>query len=172
MLLIWQQQHQTGNSACLLNTRANLTAVRRCTSFCLFHNKSSVWGEKKSWVSVGSAGEHSRGSARIMSSIQLLRVLVNERLSAAAEEIFEAVKKTIAGYEEEILLSKREIRRQRRMLQTVIKPEIKINKHSGSWMIGMYSLFRHVCSNDPDPRTSSRATPTSAKHEVASVWLT
>lgn len=67
-----------------------------------------------------------------MSSIQLLRVLVNERLSAAAEEIFEAVKKTIAGYEEEILLSKREIRRQRRMLQTVIKPEIKINKHSGS----------------------------------------
>lgn len=87
---------------------------------------------EEEWVSVGSAGEHSRGSARIMSSIQLLRVLVNERLSAAAEEIFEAVKKTIAGYEEEILLSKREIRRQRRMLQTVIKPEIKINKHSGS----------------------------------------
>ncbi|KAK2893405.1 hypothetical protein Q8A73_015889 [Channa argus] len=47
-----------------------------------------------------------------MSSIQLLRVLVNERLSTAAEEIFEAVKKTIAGYEEELLLSKREIRRQ------------------------------------------------------------
>uniref|UniRef100_UPI0037E71516 gastrula zinc finger protein XlCGF57.1-like n=1 Tax=Semicossyphus pulcher TaxID=241346 RepID=UPI0037E71516 len=65
-----------------------------------------------------------------MSSIQLLRVLVNERLSAAAEEIFEAVKKTIAGYEEEILLSKREIRRQRRMLQTVSKTEIKLNKHS------------------------------------------
>ncbi|KAG7237111.1 hypothetical protein INR49_032798 [Caranx melampygus] len=63
-----------------------------------------------------------------MSSIQRLRVLVNERLSAAAEEIFEAVQKTIAGYEEEILLSKREIRRQHRMLQTVFKPEIKINK--------------------------------------------
>ncbi|CAJ1075603.1 gastrula zinc finger protein XlCGF57.1-like [Xyrichtys novacula] len=65
-----------------------------------------------------------------MSSIQLLRVLVNERLSAAAEEIFEAVKKTIAGYEEEILLSKREIRRQRRMLQTVSKTDTKLNKHS------------------------------------------
>ncbi|KAG7220670.1 hypothetical protein INR49_017931, partial [Caranx melampygus] len=63
-----------------------------------------------------------------MSSIQRLRVLVNERLSAAAEEIFEAVQRTIAGYEEEILLSKREIRRQHRMLQTVFKPEIKINK--------------------------------------------
>lgn len=66
-----------------------------------------------------------------MSSIQLLRVLLNERLSAAADEIFEAVKKTIAGYEEEILLSKREIRRQRRMLETVLKPDIKINKLAG-----------------------------------------
>ncbi|XP_041673037.1 gastrula zinc finger protein XlCGF57.1-like [Cheilinus undulatus] len=59
-----------------------------------------------------------------MSSIQLLRVLVNERLSAAAEEIFEAVKKTIAGYEEEIQISRREIRRQRKILQTVSKDQI------------------------------------------------
>uniref|UniRef100_A0A3B5PU22 Oocyte zinc finger protein XlCOF6-like n=1 Tax=Xiphophorus maculatus TaxID=8083 RepID=A0A3B5PU22_XIPMA len=47
-----------------------------------------------------------------MSSIQLLRVLVNERLSAAADEIFEAVKKTISDYEEELLLSKQELHRQ------------------------------------------------------------
>ncbi|KAI3359310.1 hypothetical protein L3Q82_002622 [Scortum barcoo] len=60
----------------------------------------------------------------IMSRVQLLRVLVNERLSAAAEEIFEAVKKTIAGYEEEIQLCRREVRRQRRMLRTAFKPEI------------------------------------------------
>eukprot|EP00064_Thunnus_orientalis_P022204 superscaffoldBa00007285_g22391 len=65
-----------------------------------------------------------------MSSVLRLRELVNERLSAAAEEIFEAVKKAIAGYEEEILLSRREIRRQRRMLKTLSKPEININKHS------------------------------------------
>lgn len=66
-----------------------------------------------------------------MSGIQLLRVLVNERLSAAAEEIFEAVKKTLAGYEEEILLSKQEISRQNKMLQTIFKPQIKIHKLSG-----------------------------------------
>lgn len=88
-----------------------------------------------------SAREHSRQSARIMSRVELLRVLVNERLSAAAEEIFEAVKKTIAGYEEEILLSKREIHRQRRVLQTVLKPDIKTNKHSGLWINGLNSLF-------------------------------
>lgn len=66
-----------------------------------------------------------------MSSIQLLRAVVNERLSAAAEEIFEAVKKTIARYEEEIVLSKQEIHRQRRMLQTVCKRDIKTDNHSG-----------------------------------------
>lgn len=69
-----------------------------------------------------------------MSGIQLLRAVVNERLSAAAEEIFEAVKTTIAGYEEEIQHSKREIRRQRRMLQTLLNPQIKINKLTGLWI--------------------------------------
>lgn len=67
----------------------------------------------------------------VMSSIQLLRVLVNERLAAAADDILEAVKKTIAGYEEEILLSKREIRRQRRMLQRESRSETYAGKHSG-----------------------------------------
>lgn len=66
-----------------------------------------------------------------MSSIQLLRVLVNERLAAAGDEILEAVKKIIAGYEEEILMSKREIRRQRRMLQGQSKPEIHAGKQAG-----------------------------------------
>lgn len=35
-----------------------------------------------------------------------LRVFLNERLTAAAEEIFEAVEKTIAEYKEEISRSK------------------------------------------------------------------
>ncbi|MEQ2157432.1 hypothetical protein GOODEAATRI_001822, partial [Goodea atripinnis] len=56
---------------------------------------------------------------QMFSHIQLLRVLVNERLSAAADEIFEVVRKTISGYEEELLLSKQELYRQRRMLQGV-----------------------------------------------------
>lgn len=35
-----------------------------------------------------------------------LKAFLNERLTAAAEEIFEAVEKTIAGYKEEISRSK------------------------------------------------------------------
>ncbi|XP_056252188.1 uncharacterized protein LOC130181794 isoform X2 [Seriola aureovittata] len=44
-----------------------------------------------------------------MSGTQLLRVLVNERLAAAAEEIFGLFEKTIAEYQDEVVRSKREI---------------------------------------------------------------
>jgi len=54
-----------------------------------------------------------------MSSVDFLREFVNERLSAAAEEIFGVFQKTIVNYEEEI-------RRQRRLLDVVLKPEINI----------------------------------------------
>lgn len=54
-----------------------------------------------------------------MSSFEYLREFVNERLTAAAEEIFGVFKKTIVHYEEEI-------DRQRRLLDVVWKPEIKL----------------------------------------------
>ncbi|XP_033985891.1 zinc finger protein OZF-like [Trematomus bernacchii] len=56
-----------------------------------------------------------------MSSVDFLREFVNERLSAAAEEIFGVFQKTIVNYEEEI-------RRQRRLLDVVLKPEINIHR--------------------------------------------
>ncbi|KAM8761368.1 uncharacterized protein AB9X84_009077 [Acanthopagrus schlegelii] len=55
-----------------------------------------------------------------MSSVECLREFVNERLTAAAEEIFRVLKKAIVEYEEEI-------GRQRRLLDIVWKPGIKYN---------------------------------------------
>ncbi|XP_051809106.1 zinc finger protein 239-like isoform X2 [Acanthochromis polyacanthus] len=55
-----------------------------------------------------------------MSSVQNLRELINERLTAAAEEIFTEFEKTILQYEEEI-------DRQRRLLDNIWKAEIKFN---------------------------------------------
>ncbi|XP_051809102.1 zinc finger protein 239-like isoform X1 [Acanthochromis polyacanthus] len=52
-----------------------------------------------------------------MSSVQNLRELINERLTAAAEEIFREFEKTIVQYEEEI-------DRQRRLLDNIWKPQI------------------------------------------------
>ncbi|XP_035609411.1 zinc finger protein 250-like isoform X1 [Oncorhynchus keta] len=54
-----------------------------------------------------------------MSKLQLLRVFLNERLTAAAVEIFGAVEKTVVEYQEEN-------DRLRRLLRNRITPEIKL----------------------------------------------
>ncbi len=51
-----------------------------------------------------------------MSAPLLLRAFVNERLTAAAEEIFQVFERTIAKYEEEASSSKQEIERLRSLL--------------------------------------------------------
>nr|XP_020481034.1 zinc finger protein 432-like [Monopterus albus] len=56
-----------------------------------------------------------------MSSVQRLREFVTERLTAVAEEIFGGFEKIIAEYEEEI-------DRQRRLLDIVWKPEVKLHR--------------------------------------------
>uniref|UniRef100_UPI0037E87908 oocyte zinc finger protein XlCOF20-like n=1 Tax=Semicossyphus pulcher TaxID=241346 RepID=UPI0037E87908 len=56
-----------------------------------------------------------------MSSVQYFREFINERLTAAAEEIFGVLEKTIVEYEEEI-------DRQRKLLDIVWKPEIKLQR--------------------------------------------
>ncbi|KAL7401580.1 hypothetical protein ABVT39_001664 [Epinephelus coioides] len=56
-----------------------------------------------------------------MCSAESLREFVKERLTAAAEEILGAFKGTIVEYEEEI-------DRQRRLLDIVLKPEIKLHR--------------------------------------------
>ncbi|XP_051278755.1 uncharacterized protein LOC127376153 [Dicentrarchus labrax] len=56
-----------------------------------------------------------------MSSVQRLRKFVHERLTAATEEIVGVFEKTIVVYEEEI-------RRQRRLLDVVLQPELKLHR--------------------------------------------
>ncbi len=56
-----------------------------------------------------------------MSSIEHLRKFANERLTAAAEEIFGVFKTTIVEYEAEI-------DRQRKLLDIVLKPEVKLHR--------------------------------------------
>ncbi|GLD49868.1 gastrula zinc finger protein XlCGF57.1-like protein [Lates japonicus] len=56
-----------------------------------------------------------------MSSVQYLKEFINQRLTAAAEEIFRVLEKTIVEYEEEV-------DRQRRLLDIVWKPEIKLHR--------------------------------------------
>ncbi|XP_019896524.2 zinc finger protein 180 isoform X2 [Esox lucius] len=64
-----------------------------------------------------------------MSKIELLRVFLNQRLIAAAEEIFGVVEETIAEYQEEVSRTKEENGRLRSMLDVRTKPEIMLPLH-------------------------------------------
>lgn len=62
-----------------------------------------------------------------MSSAELLKQFVGERLTAAAEEIFGVFQKIVDDYEAEI-------RRQRRLLDIVTNPEIKLHRTGKAWL--------------------------------------
>ena len=68
-----------------------------------------------------------------MSQIRLLRVFLNERLTAAAEEIFGVVEKTVAEYQEEVV-------RLQRLLDIVLQPEpdITLKLHRAGLLATQY----------------------------------
>ncbi|XP_037622286.1 zinc finger protein 184-like isoform X1 [Sebastes umbrosus] len=63
-----------------------------------------------------------------MSKVEMLRAFVNQRLTAAADEIFELFERTIAEYEEELEFSSRENHRQRKLLDAVLHPEVRLHR--------------------------------------------
>nr|XP_061824014.1 zinc finger protein 3 homolog [Nerophis lumbriciformis] len=61
-----------------------------------------------------------------MCKVHMLRLLVNQRLTAAVEEIFVVLERTIAEYEEELSRTKEENERQRQLLDAVFKkPQVR-----------------------------------------------
>ncbi|XP_072295431.1 uncharacterized protein [Eucyclogobius newberryi] len=60
-----------------------------------------------------------------------LRALVNARLTAAAEEIFALVERTIAEYEEELCRSKEENQRNQQLLEEVLSPQLRLHRAEG-----------------------------------------
>nr|XP_040059094.1 zinc finger and SCAN domain-containing protein 12-like [Gasterosteus aculeatus aculeatus] len=56
-----------------------------------------------------------------MTKLEMLNAFLNERLTAAAEEIFRAVKSTVAEYQGEILRSKEENERLKRLLNVAVQ---------------------------------------------------
>ncbi|XP_029288956.1 zinc finger protein 37 homolog isoform X2 [Cottoperca gobio] len=65
--------------------------------------------------------EYLTSSSATMSSVECLREFVNERLNAAAEEIFRVFQEAVVEYEAEI-------HRLRRLLDVVWKPEINLHR--------------------------------------------
>ncbi|XP_075937410.1 uncharacterized protein LOC142938083 [Anarhichas minor] len=63
-----------------------------------------------------------------MSKVNMLRCLVNQRLTAAAEEICGLFERTIAEYEEELSRSKEENERQQKLLDAVLIPQLRLHR--------------------------------------------
>ncbi|KAM9839023.1 uncharacterized protein ACBR49_017684 [Aulostomus maculatus] len=63
-----------------------------------------------------------------MCPVQMLRALVKQRLTAAAEEIFGLFERTIAEYEERLSRSREENERQRHLLDAVLKPHVRLHR--------------------------------------------
>ncbi|XP_068583636.1 zinc finger protein 582-like [Cebidichthys violaceus] len=63
-----------------------------------------------------------------MFKVQMLRCLVNQRLTAAAEEIFGLFERTIAEHEEERSALKEENERQRKLLDAVFNPQPRLHR--------------------------------------------
>eukprot|EP00064_Thunnus_orientalis_P017306 superscaffoldBa00003645_g17387 len=61
-------------------------------------------------------------------SLQMLRAVVDQRLTAAAEEIFVLFERSIAEYEEELSRSKEENERQRKLLDAVFNPQLQLHR--------------------------------------------
>lgn len=79
-----------------------------------------------------------------MSRAEILRGIVTEKLTTAAEEILAVVERTVAGYEEEASGFRREIARQRRQLEAVLQPRVKLERRGQKKCIRKYVVrFMH-----------------------------
>lgn len=67
-----------------------------------------------------------------MSKSQILRTLVNKRLTAAAEEIFALFETTIAEYERELIRSRDEIQRKQKLLEAAVSPSVLQQQQLGA----------------------------------------
>ncbi|XP_077395962.1 uncharacterized protein LOC144032142 [Festucalex cinctus] len=69
-----------------------------------------------------------------MCKVQMLRALLNQRLSAAIDEVFVVFQRTMTEYEEELCRTKAENERQRQILDAVFKPQFGSNREDAQTM--------------------------------------
>ncbi|KAM6942383.1 uncharacterized protein PEZ65_004263 [Lycodopsis pacificus] len=63
-----------------------------------------------------------------MSEVQMLRCLLNQRLTADDEEIFGLFERTMAEHEEEVSALKEQNERQRKLLDAVYNPQLRLHR--------------------------------------------
>ncbi|XP_072226731.1 uncharacterized protein [Leuresthes tenuis] len=85
-----------------------------------------------------------------------LTALLTERLTAAAEELIGLFEKAAAEYEDRLQRSEQEIRRQKRLLDTVLKPEVRLYRADESWLIKSSGTVSAGASQHSPAHTSAQ----------------
>ncbi|XP_026177814.1 zinc finger protein 250-like isoform X2 [Mastacembelus armatus] len=80
------------------------------------------------WMKRNPGGSEGLDSLGNMSKAEILRGIVTEKLTTAAQEILAVVERTMAGYEEEASGFRKEIARQRRQLEVLLQPQVKLER--------------------------------------------
>ncbi|KAM9737635.1 uncharacterized protein ACNS7B_013278 [Menidia menidia] len=128
-----------------------------------------------------------------MCAIQLLRVSVRERINAAADELLRQLEKreeaaglrelrellterltaeltglfegTVAEYEDRLRRSEQEIRRQERLLDAVLKPQVRLTRADATGSVSLSALAPAAGGARRPARTSARRQNKSSKKE-------
>ncbi|KAM4604941.1 uncharacterized protein ACJ7VT_017252 [Polymixia lowei] len=101
-----------------------------------------------------------------MSKIQLLKALVNERLTVVAEEIFSIVERLIVEYEEELTRVNREMLRQCKQTETSKKLDLNLHIEDTQQLTDLV-LQEHASPKQPDREDVE---PPHIKEEQEEVW--
>uniref|UniRef100_UPI0037E931D4 zinc finger protein OZF-like n=1 Tax=Semicossyphus pulcher TaxID=241346 RepID=UPI0037E931D4 len=106
-----------------------------------------------------------------MSKVQMMRVLFNQRLAAAAEEIFGLFERTIEEYEEEVCRSHNENERQQKLLDTVFRPEVRLNRADVQPLLATTEVPPEQQERSPRLDQEDPPEPPLIKEEQEALWI-
>ncbi|XP_039996637.1 zinc finger protein 37-like isoform X3 [Xiphias gladius] len=126
-------------ATCLKHYKRPSVSCRGCTKT---RNKSARWNVLRCcasnplprennmfyWMERNTGGPETLDGLGNMSKAEILRGIVTEKLATAAQEILAVVERTVAGYEEEASGFRQEIDRQRRQLEVLLQPRVKLER--------------------------------------------
>ncbi|XP_034560923.1 zinc finger protein 160-like [Notolabrus celidotus] len=103
-----------------------------------------------------------------MSKVKVLRELVNQRLTAAAEEIFELFERTIAEYEDQLRGTKE---KQHKLLDSVYNPEVLLHRaDSRKPSVKEKAVPSEQQERSPSPDQEDPPEPPHIKEEQEELW--
>uniref|UniRef100_A0A671U8P7 C2H2-type domain-containing protein n=1 Tax=Sparus aurata TaxID=8175 RepID=A0A671U8P7_SPAAU len=105
-----------------------------------------------------------------MSKVQILRSLVKQRLTAAAEEICALFERTIAEYEEELCRSTEQNQRHRNLLDSALTPQLRLHRADVQQLLFNQKKVSHEQQEWRSSLDQQNPEPPHIKDEQEELW--